>query len=429
MNEPWTAEKGQRSPNLQRVPPHSVEAEQGVLGSMLLSPRDGIAEAVDQIDENYFYVPAHQTIFRILAELWQQGAAIDLITFTQVLKDKNLLDTVGGPAWVTSLFTFVPTAANIAYYLDIVREKHVGRRIIATATESARRAYEEQDDLTGVLEDYQTNAIEIGQLVKNNATSRPLAAFVPDALKAIEFSYHSRGHCTGISTGFPDLDRIMNGFESALTYYFAGRPAMGKSALMLKLAFNIAITAAVQKRRIKIFSVEMTGHMLTKRLICSLANIRLKSLRPVTGFMDLGAMSRAQEVGKALMTDYVRIDEKGDLSINEFRARARQAVIKDKCELLMIDYLQRMKGSSKRAQGHRELEINEIAQGISATAKELNVPIVVLAQLNRNPEERNDGKPELGDLRESGSIEQEARFVGLIWRPKYTRRTTRNAPR
>ena len=206
---------------------------------------------------------------------------------------------------------------------------------------------------------------------------------------------------------------------------------MGKSALMLKLAFNIAITAAVQKRRIKIFSVRHDGAHADQAVDLFPGKYPAQIAPASTRFMDLGAMSRAQEVGKALMTDYVRIDEKGDLSINEFRARARQAVIKDKCgQLLMIDYLQRMKGSSKRAQGHRELEINEIAQGISATAKELNVPIVVLAQLNRNPEERNDGKPELGDLRESGSIEQEARFVGLIGgRNTETPRTTRNAPR
>jgi replicative DNA helicase len=159
-------------------------------------------------------------------------------------------------------------------------------------------------------------------------------------------------------------------------------------------------------------------------MICDLANIRLKSLRPPTGFMegtakDPVALNRAREEARALRTDYVLIDEKGDLSINEFRSRARHAVIREKCELLMIDYLQRMKCTDKALAGKREQQINEIAQGISATAKELQVPIVVLAQLNRNPEDRPDGKPELGDLRESGSIEQEARFVGLLWRPKY----------
>jgi len=411
------------------APPHSVEGEQGVLGSMLLSPRDGIAEAVEKLEENYFYVPAHRTIFSVLVDLWKKDAAIDLITFTQELRDRNLLESVGGPAFVTSLWTFVPTAANIAFYLAIVREKHVLREIIASGTEAVRRAYEEQDDPTGLLEDYQTRAIEIGHLAADESTSKPLGAFIDEALKAIEFSFYNRGHATGISTGFNDLDRTMNGFEQPLTYYFAARPAMGKSALMVKFAYNIGIAAAAQKQKIKIFSIEMTGHQLAKRLICMLANIRLKSLRPVTGFMegtahDPVALNRARDVATELMTDYISIDEKGDLSINEFRSRARQAVVKEKCKLIMIDYLQRMKCSDKNLRNNREQQVNEIAQGISATAKELKVPIIVLAQLNRNPEDRPDGKPELGDLRESGSIEQEARFVGLLWRPWYYARNS-----
>ena len=417
MNLP--GQKAQHPPLVLRDPPHSVEAEMGVLSSMLQSPRQGIAEAVGRIDGDFFYVPANRTIFETLRDLWEKQYGIDLLTFTQVLRDRNLLDGVGGAYYVTTLQSFLPTAANLAYYLDIVREKHILREIIRTATDAVRRAYEDQDDPNLVLDDYQANAIEIGQLANDNATSCTLAAVVPVALKDIKASFHARGHCTGISTGFVDLDRTMNGFEAPLTYYFAARPAMGKSALMLKLAYNIAVAAAAQCKRIKIFSVEMTGRMLAKRLICMLAEIHFKRLRPGQTFVSDEQLRRAEEAADELTTDYVHIDEKGDLSIHEFRARARQAVAKNKCELIMIDYLQRMKGSTKRAQLSRELEINEIAQGISATAKELNVPIVVLAQLNRKPEERVDGKPELGDLRESGSIEQEARFVGLLWRPNY----------
>jgi replicative DNA helicase len=403
--------------NIHRVPPHSEEAEKGVLGSMMLSPREGIAQALERIDRDYFYLPVHQTIFEELVDLWRKDRGIDLITFTQAMRDRKLIDMVGGPAFITDLYTFVPTAANLPYYLDIVRDKYIRRRIIATETEAVRRAYDDQDETESVLQDYQSNAIEIGQLAQDDETSRTLAGFVPEAMKTIQLTYKQRGHCSGISTGFVDLDRMMNGFEAPLTYYFAARPAMGKSSLMLAFAYNIGIAAAAQKRRIKIFSVEMTGQNLAKRLIASRADVELTDLR--FGFLSREKLERCRSAANDLMTDYIRIDEKGDLSIFEFRARARMAVIKDKCELIMIDYLQRMKGSSKRAQMSRELEISEIAQGISATAKELNVPIVVLAQLNRNPEERKDGKPELGDLRESGSLEQEARFVGLLWRPTY----------
>ena len=377
------------------TPPHSMEGEQGVLGSMFRSPREGIAEAADRLQAQMFFVPAHQKMFTLMLELWEKGAAIDLITFTQQLKDKNLLDSVGGPGYVATVQDFVPSAANIRYYLDIVREKFILRQIIVSASDAVRKAYEEQDNPRGLLEEYQSGAIEIGRLARDDDTAGALADFVEPALKDLRAVYHNRGKCTGISTGFVDLDRSMNGFEAPLTYYFCARPAMGKSSIMLAFAEHIAIKVAAQRRRIKIFSLEMTGKMLAKRLICSRADIELKKMRGPYGFMDQEAIDehagrrknfipRADQAAQALMTDYVLIDEKPDLNILEFRARARQAVVKDHCELIMVDYLQRMKGCSKRAQQHRELEINEIAQGISASAKELNVPIVILAQLTGN---------------------------------------------
>jgi replicative DNA helicase len=410
------------------APPHSLEAEQGVIGSMLLNPRQGIAEAANLVTSRYFFVPAHQKIYSLLLELWEKGKPINLISFTQDLRDRNMLESIGGAAYVSQLVGFVPTDANIGHYLAIVRDKYILREIILSAAEAVRKAYHEQYDPRGLLEQYQSSAIDIGRIAKDDETAGTLEDFIDPALRDIRASYHARGKCTGISTGFPDLDRTMNGFEAPLTYYFAARPAMGKSSMMLALAEHIAIRVVEQKKRIKIFSLEMTGKMLAKRLICSRANIELKALRH--GFMDQEAIDehaarrknfipRADAAAAELMTDYVMIDEKGDLNILEFRARARQAVIKDGCQLIMVDYLQRMKGASKRAAAHRELEINEIAQGISTTAKELNVPIVVLAQLNRKPEDRWNGRPELGDVRESGSVEQEARFVGLLWRPWY----------
>lgn len=385
---------------------------------MLLDPREAIAECADKISAEFFYVPAHQTIFDLLIELWKNGTAIDLITFTQILRDKKLLQNVGGAAAVTNLYTFVPTAANLFYYLEIVRAKYLLRSIIASGTQSVRQAYEEQDEPWEVLEQYQVRAIELGDLVDAEKTSGPLSKYVPGALEELLWHFRNRGKCAGISTGFVDLDRIMNGFEKGKRpYCFAARPAMGKSALMLAFADNIAIAAVAQRKRIKIFSVEMTARSLAKRMIAARGEINLKDAR--LGFRDDEAPDRARRAAAELTTDYINIDEKGDLNIVELISRARRAVIRDKCDVIMIDYLQRLHGASKRSRENRQIEITEITQGISELSKSLGVPIIVLAQLNRSPEERKDGKPELGDLRESGSIEQEMGFVGLLWRPSY----------
>lgn len=412
------------------TPPYSLEAEKGALGSMLHSPKEAIGVAGNRLEAQMFFVPSHQKMFALMVEMAAAGQLVNLITFTQALRDRNLLDSLGGPGYVAEIQDFVPTGENISYYLDTIRDKYILRAIIVSATDAVRKAYHEQHDPRAVLEEYQAGAIDIGRIARDDETAGALRDFVGPALKDLRTAFHNRGQCTGISTGIVELDRIMNGFEPPLTYYFCARPSMGKSSIMLAFAEHIAIKAAEQRKRIKIFSLEMTGKMLAKRLICSRANIELKKMRGPYAFMDKRAIDehkgrregfepRADAAAAELMTDYVLIDEQADLNILQFRARARQAVFKDNCKLIMIDYLQRMKGCSKRSQMHRELEMNEIAQGISATAKELGVPIVVLAQLNRKPSERWDGRPELTDVRESGSIEQEARFVGLLWRPWY----------
>jgi replicative DNA helicase len=392
--------------------------EKGALCSCLRNPREAIAECADKISEEFFFIPSHQTLFVTLVDLWKAGIPIDLIGFTQTLRDKNLLETVGGASAVTEIYNFVPDAVNLPYYLENLTDKYILRSIIASAGESTRRCYEEQAEAKEILEQYQVNAIEIGHLGSEDKTSGPLSRFVPDALEEIKWHYRNRGKCAGVSTGFVDLDRIMNGFEKGKRpYCFAARPAMGKSALLLDFAEKIAIEAAAHRKRVKIFSVEMTGRSLAKRMIAKRAELNLVDLR--YGFTDRDGISRAEKAAQELMTDYIDIDEKGDLSIVEFRSRARRAVVRGKYDIIMVDYLQRMHGSTKRSRENRQLEINEISQGISETAKELNVPIIVLAQLNRSPEERKDGKPELGDLRESGSIEQEMGLVGLLWRPSY----------
>src|SRR5206468_3311435 len=214
--------------DIHRTPPHSVEAEQGVLGSMLLSPRQAIAECVEKINEQYFYVPAHQTIYSALVDLWNAGQAIDLITFTQVLRDRNLLESVGGAAFVTSLFTFVPTAANVQYYLDIVRDKYILREIITAATESVRRAYEEQDEVNNLLDEVEQRIFAVGEdRFKGEMLS--MKQQVMSTLESIEKLFESKGAITGVSTGFRDLDKLTSGLHSSEMIVIAARPSMGKT--------------------------------------------------------------------------------------------------------------------------------------------------------------------------------------------------------
>src|SRR5881398_3293223 len=224
--------------DIHRTPPHSIEAEQGVLGSMLLSPRQAIAECVEKIDEQYFYVPAHQTIYTVLVDLWNAGQAIDLITFTQVLRDRNFLDSVGGAAFVTSLFTFVPTAANLEYYLEIVRDKYILRQIISAATESVRRAYEEQDEVNNLLDDVEQRIFAVGEdRFKGQMLS--MKDQVMDAIESIEKLYEGKGGITGISSGFIEFDRMTSGMHPSEMIVIAARPSMGKTALAMNIAEHV----------------------------------------------------------------------------------------------------------------------------------------------------------------------------------------------
>src|SRR5919197_2961518 len=261
--------------DIHRTPPHSIEAEQGVLGSMLISPRDTIAECVEKINANYFYIPAHQTIYDVLVDLWNKGEAIDLITFTQALRDRNLLEAVGGPAFVTSLFTFVPTAANISYYLDIVRDKFVLREIITAATESVRRAYEEQDEVSNLLDEVEQKIFAVGEdRFKGQMLS--MKDQVMEAIESIEKLYERKGGITGISTGFVEFDRMTSGMHPSEMIVIAPRHSMGKTALAMNIAEHVAIN---EKLPVGVFSLEMSSQQLVQRLLCSRARVNLQKVR------------------------------------------------------------------------------------------------------------------------------------------------------
>src|SRR6266498_1406215 len=393
------------SQDIHRTPPHSVEAEQGVLGSMLISPRETISECVEKINEEYFYVPAHQTIYNVLVDLWNAGQAIDLITFTQVLRDRNILESVGGAAFVTNLFTFVPTAANVQYYLDIVRDKYILREIISAATESVRRAYEEQDEV-------EQRIFAVGEdRFKGQMLS--MKDQVMEAIEAIEKLYERKGGITGISTGFVEFDRMTSGLHPSEMIVIAARPSMGKTALAMNIAEHVAITEMLP---VGVFSLEMSSQQLVQRLLCSRARVNLQKVRD--GFLGERDFPSLTAAASKLAEAKIFIDDSASLTILELRAKARRLRAQQDVQLLIVDYLQLLRSTSRRAQDNRQLEISEISAGIKGLAKELKIPIIVVAQLNRQPEQRSGGKPRLSDLRESGSIEQDADLVGLLVRPE-----------
>jgi replicative DNA helicase len=402
--------------DIHRTPPHSIDAEQGVLGSMLISPRETIAECVEKINEEYFYVPAHQTIYTVLVDLWNVGEAIDLITFTQVMRDRHLLDSVGGAAFVTSLFTFVPTAANVGYYLDIVRDKHILREIISAATESVRRAYEEQDEVNNLLDEVEQRIFAVGEdRFKGQLLS--MKEQVMSTLESIEKLFENKGAITGVSTGFRDLDKLTSGLHASEMIVIAARPSMGKTAL----AMNIAEHAALEmKLPVAIFSLEMSAQQLVQRMLCSRARVNLAKTRD--GFLAEADFPKLTHAASKLAEAKIFVDDSAGLTILELRAKARRLKAQQDVQLIIVDYLQLLRSTSRRAQDNRQLEISEISAGLKGLAKELKIPIIVVAQLNRNPEIRTGsgkGVPRLADLRESGSIEQDADLVGLLVREEY----------
>ncbi len=398
--------------DLHRTPPHSVEAEQGVLGSMLISPRETIAECVEKINEEYFYVPAHRTIYEVLVDLWNTRQGIDLITFTQVLRDRNLLDSVGGAGFVTNLFTFVPTAANVQYYLEIVRDKYILRQIISAATESVRRAYEEQEEVDSLLDEVEQKIFDVGEdRFKGQMLSMKDHAM--QAIETIERLYERKGSITGISTGFVEFDRMTSGLHPSEMVVIAARPSMGKTALAMNIAEYVAIN---EKLAVGVFSLEMSSQQLVQRMLCSRARVNLQRVRD--GFLGERDFPSLTAAASKLAEAKMFIDDSASLSILELRAKARRLKAQQDVSLIIVDYLQLLRSTTRRAQDNRQLEISEISAGLKALAKDLKIPVIVVAQLNRQPEQRTGGKPRLSDLRESGSIEQDADLVGLLVRPE-----------
>jgi len=406
--------QGQRLPEAHRPLPASIDAEKGVLSSILLSPKDTLTTAIEKgVSDQYFHHPAHGTIYAVLEDLWKKNSPIDLITITQTLADRNLLEQVGGPAYLANLQTFLPTATNAEYYIDIMREKHLLRRMISACTASASRCYEEQGEVKVLIDDIEK---EIFSVTEDRVRGElpDIKQHVNDAIDAIEKLYQNKGEVTGVPTGFKILDNMTSGMHPSEMIVIAARPSMGKTALAMNIAEHVAVDKNIP---VAVFSLEMSAQQLVQRLLCSRARVNLQSIR--TGLLPKNAHQSLFKVSQEYGNSKMLIDDTAGLSINELRAKSRRLMDKHGLGLIVIDYLQLLKSPSKRGQENRQIEIAEISGGIKALAKELSIPIIVLAQLNRKSEDRGDGKPRISDLRESGSIEQDADVVGLLYRSAY----------
>ena len=402
-------------PDVHRSLPQSLDAEKGLLGSVLLSSTV-LDDSISQIDGTHFHLPAHRKIFELLVEMRNAGKPIDLISVTQHLEDRKLLEEVGGASVVTDLVTFVPTAANAVYYREILCEKYLLRKVITVCTEYAARSYDEQGDVKLLVDEVEQKILEIGE-ERVSASIPTMKEMVNDAITSIEQLVANKGGITGLSTGFHVLDNMTSGLHAGEMFVIAARPSMGKTALAMNIAEHVALDAG---QPVAVFSLEMSSPQLVQRLLCSRARVDSKKLRDgFIGKQELGSISSAAGLlSKAKMF----VDDTPGLSILELRAKARRLHNREGIKLVVIDYLQLLRSNTRRAQDNRQIEIAEISSGVKALAKELKIPVIVLAQLNRNPESRtgdSKGRPRLSDLRESGSIEQDADVVALLVREKY----------
>ena len=397
---------------IDRLPPHSIEAEQGVLGCILLSPNEAMGLCLEKIKSGAeaFYDLRHRSLFELLSSMYDSKEAIDLITVQQRLKDQGQLEGVGGLVYLSNLQDAVPSAAHLEYYLGIVREKYVLRRMIQACSGVIGRVHEFEGDVDGLLDEVERDILKISEDREENSI-RGMKELVTSAIKIIEDFHKRQGALSGVSTGFGDFDKMTNGLHAGDMVVIAARPSMGKTSLAMNIAEHVCVN---EKLPVGVFSLEMTSESLVMRMLCSLAKVNMKTIRD--GFMTEGDMRRLFQAASKLSKAPLHIDDTPGLSILQMRARARRMWQQHGIKLFVIDYLQLLHSSSKKAQDNRQQEVSEISSGVKALAKELQLPVIVLCQLNRELEKDKSRKPRLSDLRESGAIEQDADLVGLLYK-------------
>ncbi|MDV9799700.1 replicative DNA helicase [Clostridioides difficile] len=396
--------------DMTRIPPHSVESEQSILGSILLD-KDAIITVTETIKPDDFYKEAHKIIYECMITLSNKGEPIDLITLTEELRKQGHLNDIGGISYITSLSTIVPTTLNVKYYADIVKEKSVLRKLIKASNEIINLGYSGATKIEDVLEQAEKSIFDISQ-EKTSDDFKSINLVLMDAYDMIEKLYTNKSDVTGITTGFKDLNKKINGLQRTDLILIAARPAMGKTAFSLNLVQNAALKGDAS---VAVFSLEMSKEQLVQRMLSSQSSVELKKIK--TGTLNDNDWPRIIDAMAVLSDAKIHIDDTPGIKISELRSKCRKLKIEKGLDLVLIDYLQLMEGEGNNES--RQQEISKISRSLKILAKELNCPVVALSQLSRAPEQRADHRPMLSDLRESGAIEQDADIVMFLYRDEY----------
>jgi replicative DNA helicase len=394
-----------------KVPPQNIDAEMSLLGAVLID-EEVLADISEQVRPRDFYDKRHATIFGAMMRLYERHKPVDLLTLTDELKKKDELDVIGGSAYLTDLTNYVPTAAHAEAYAEMVAQKAVRRRLIKASAEISELGFNEDTTTQEILEKAEAELFSVSdQSLKQDLTS--IEQILTDSFDRMEELHRNKGALRGIPTGYRDLDNMTAGLQRSDLIILAARPAMGKTTLVTNLAYNVATIA---KQPVLFFSLEMSKEQLVDRMLADASGVDSWNIR--TGNLsdeDFGKLSEAMgEMAEAP----IYIDDKPGLTVLEMRTKARRAAHEAPLGLIIVDYLQLMQGSGK-SDGNRVQEVSEISRGLKLIARELNVPLIALSQLSRSVESRSPQIPQLADLRESGSIEQDADIVSFIYRPGY----------
>lgn len=397
----------EKDPALHKIPPQNLEAEESVLSAILLD-NNTLLDVLETLEPEDFYRSAHARMFTAITELFAKNEPVDLVTLANILKEKGQLEEIGGATYLAKLVDTAPLAVNAQHYARIIRDKAALRKLIEHSNAITARCFEDSGDVDDVIDFAEKAVFEIAGN-KNKKSFYPLSQIIGHSIDTLEERQGNKTLVTGVSTGFSRLDNLTSGFQGSDLIILAARPSMGKTALALNIARNAAIDANTP---VAVFSIEMSKEQLSLRLLC--AEARIDSSRLRSGFFsreDWVSLTNAAEV---LSDADIYIDDSPDLTAMSIRAKARRLKMDKNLGLVIIDYIQLMKGRSSAER--RDLEISEISRGLKALAKELDIPVLALSQLNRKLEERHDKRPQLSDLRESGALEQDADVVAFIYR-------------
>ena len=408
------------APSGRMLPPQNLEAEQAVLGTVLIQDK-ALLKVIDLLQPGDFYRDAHKTIYAAMMALFDKHEPHDLITVTGLLSDQNKLEDVGGAAYLASLTDIIPFTGTLVHHARIIRKKSILRRLIQTSTEVAARCYDAQDDIDTLVDEAEKTIFEIAHSKKGEGF-QPMSSVVPKAFDRINRLFDKQEHITGVATGYDELDRITAGLQPAEMIILAARPSMGKTALAMNIVQHAAMIGKVP---VAVFSLEMSVESLALRMLCSLGPIDSQRIR--TGRLIDSDWPKLTRATGMLSEAPIYIDDTPGLTVLEMRAKARRLKSEQDLGLIVVDYLQLMQGKSSSE--NRAQEISDISRSLKAMAKELNVPVLALSQLNRSLENRTDKRPQLADLRESGAIEQDADVIMFIYRDEVYNRAEGNPNR